>query len=71
MPHGVNGFYFRFPRKTLRVELDRAVIELSRFQIKLFDPILNCPLRNVVTKLIDRCLQAAPALNVGFSSLFP
>lgn len=71
MPHGVNGFYFRFPRKTLRVELDRAVIELSRFRIKLFDPILNCPLRNVVAQLIDRCLQATTALNVGFGSLFP
>lgn len=71
LPHGVNGFYFHFPRKTLGVELDRVVIELSRIRIKLFDPILNSPLRNVVTQLIDRFLQATTALNVGFSSLFP
>ena len=71
LPHGVNGFYFRLPRKVLWVELDRVVIEFSRFRIKLFDPILNSSSRNVVAQLIDRCLQATSALNVSFSGLFP
>ena len=53
------------------MELDRAVIELSRVRIRLFDLILNSPLRNVVAQLIDRCLQATTALNEGFGSLFP
>lgn len=61
----------KFLALRLRVELDRDVIELSRFRIKLFDPILNSPLRNVVAQLIVRCLQVTSALNVGFSSLFP
>lgn len=45
--------------------------DFARFRIKLFAPILNSPLRNVVAQLIDRCLQATTALNVGFGSLFP